>query len=71
MFTILQQQVKKKDKKLRMCIYYRQLNQRMKKDAYALPRIEEILNALSGNKYFSVLEIKSGYHQVEILEEHK
>ena len=63
--------VKKKDNKLRMCIDYRQLNQRTKKDAYALPRIEEILNALSGKKYFSVLDMKSGYHQVEILEEHK
>lgn len=63
--------VRKKDNKLRMCIDYRQLNQRTKKDAYALPRIEEILNALSGNKYFSILDMKSGYHQVELLEEHK
>lgn len=54
-----------------MCIDYRQLNQRTKKDAYALPCIEEILNALSGNKYFSILDMKSGYHQVELLEEHK
>lgn len=63
--------VRKKDNKLRMCIDYRQLNQRTKKDAYALPRIEKILNALSGNKYFSILDMKSGYHQVELLEEHK
>ena len=62
---------RKKDNKLRMCIDYRQLNQRTKKDAYALPRIEEILNALSGNKYFSILDMKSGYHQIEVLEKHK
>jgi hypothetical protein len=63
--------VKKKDSSLRICVDYRQLNQKPKKDAYALPRIEEILNCLAGNQYFSVIDMKSGFHQVEILEEHK
>ena len=62
---------RKKDGKLRMCVDYRQLNQRTIKDSYALPRIDEILDALLGNKYFSVLDMKSGYHQIEINEEHK
>ena len=39
-------------------------------DAYSLPRVDEILEALSGSKYFSVLDMKSFYHQVEI-DEHK
>lgn len=37
----------------------------------ALPRIEEILDRLSGNSYFTVLDTKSGYHQIEIEESHK
>jgi transposase InsO family protein len=63
--------VKKKDGSLRMCIDYRQLNQNTVKDSYALPRIEEILDALGGNSYFTVLDMKSGYHQVEMDEQHK
>ena len=63
--------VKKKNGQLRLCIDFRQLNSRTIRDNYALPRIEEILESLSGNKYFSVLDMKSGYHQVEIAEEHK
>lgn len=62
---------RKKDGKLRMCVDYRQLNQRTIKDAYALPRIEDILDSLAGNKYFTVLDMKSGYHQLEIDEDHK
>ena len=54
-----------------MCIDYRQLNKRTIKDSYALPRIEEILDTLSGSKYFTELDMKSGYHQVEVLEENK
>jgi len=63
--------VRKKDGSLRMCVDYRQLNKITKKDAYALPRIEEILDSLAGNKYFTVLDMKSGYHQVGIEEAHK
>lgn len=63
--------VRKKNGDLRMCVDYRQLNNKTKKDAYALPRIEEILDSLSGNSYFTVLDAKSGYHQIEIEESHK
>jgi hypothetical protein len=55
--------------KLRMCVYYRQLNNNTKKDSYALPRIEELLDSLSGSTYFATVDMKSGYHQVEILEQ--
>ena len=54
-----------------MCVDYRQLNLRTKKDSYSLPRTEDILNALSGNKYFTILDMKSGYHQIEMHEPHK
>ena len=42
-----------------------------KKDSYALPRIEELLDCLAGSTFFSVIDMKSGYHQVEIIEPHK
>lgn len=58
--------VRKKNGDLRMCVNYRQLNNKTMKDAYALPRIEEILDTLPGNSYFTVLDAKSGYHQIEI-----
>jgi hypothetical protein len=38
---------------------------------HTLPRTEEILDFLGGNAYFSVLDMKSGYHQIELKEEHK
>ena len=62
---------RKKNNELRMCVDYRQLNNRTKKDAYALPIVEQILENLSGNSYFTVLDAKSGYHQVNIKEAHK
>ena len=62
---------RKKSGELRMCVDYRQLNARTIRDSYGLPRIEEILDSLGGNSYYTVLDMKSGYHQVEVLEEHK
>lgn len=63
--------VRKKDGNLRLCVDYRQLNQLTKKDSYALPRVEDLLDCMSGNTFFSDIDMKSGYHQVEILESHK
>lgn len=63
--------VRTKDNSLRICTEFRSLNSRTISDAYSLPRVDEILEALSGSKYFSVLDMKSGYHQVEIEEEQK
>ena len=61
--------VKKKDGNLRFCIDLRKLNARTVKDAYALPRIEETLDYLAGSKWFSALDLKLGYWQVELDEE--
>ncbi|KAK7893154.1 hypothetical protein WMY93_022306 [Mugilogobius chulae] len=63
--------VKKKNGKIRLCIDYRKLNSRTIKDAYALPNIEETFSALSGARWFSVMDLKSGYYQVEMTEEDK
>lgn len=63
--------VRKKDGGLRFCIDYRKLNSRTIKDAYYLPRIEESIDTLSGSKYFSKLDLRSGYWQVGIKESDK
>ena len=63
--------VRKKDGSLRVCVDYRELNVKTIKDAYTLPRIDEMLDRLSGSSYFSILDMKSGYHQVEVEESHK
>ena len=56
--------VRKKDKSLRLCVDYRELNKKTIKDAYPLPRIEETLDVLHGAKYFSSIDLAQGYHQV-------
>ena len=59
--------VSKKNGSLGMCVDYRCLKNRTVKDAYALPRTEEVFDVLKGSKYFSTIDMKSVYQQ----EEHK
>ncbi len=58
--------VRKKNGDLRMVVDYQRLNNLTKKDAYPLPRIAETLTLLSGSKWFTVLDLKSGYYQPEV-----
>lgn len=63
--------VRKKNGDIRLCIDYRKLNLRTVKDAYAPPNIEDTFMALTGSKWFSVLDLKSGYYQIEVEEADK
>ena len=60
--------VKKKDGNLRMCVDYRLLNGKTRKDAFPLPRIDESLDALTGARWLSTLDLASGYNQVPMAE---
>ena len=63
--------VRKKNGTVRLCIDYRKLNLQTIKDAYALPKLEDAFTALSGSEWFSVLDLKSGYYQIEMEEADK
>ena len=63
--------VQKKDGKLQFCINLQKLNARTIKDAYSLPRIDETMDFLNGAEWFSSLDLKLGYWQVEMEEDSK
>ena len=56
--------VRKKNRKWRLCIDYRKLNEITIKDSYALPFIDELVSSVIGAKTFSVLDLYSRYHQI-------
>lgn len=61
--------VRKKDSSLRLCVDYRDLNRKTIPDRHPLPRIQDLLDRLGGNSWFSILDQGSAYHQGFVSEE--
>ena len=58
--------VKKKDGEMRFCSDFRSVNKITKKDSFPMPLVADTLDALSGTQYFSTLDLKLGYWQIEL-----
>ena len=63
--------VKKKDGSDRMCVDFRTLNKIVRPVSYPLPLIDDILSLLGNAKYFTALDLKSGYWQVQLDDDSK
>ena len=61
----------KKNGEIRVCVDYRKLNSITKKDSFPMPRIDDTLDKLYGKKFFSTLDLASGYYQIELEESAK
>ena len=59
---------KKKDKTLRLCIDYRQLNRVTVKNRYPLPRIDDLFDQLRGAQVYVKIDLRTGYHQLRVRE---
>lgn len=57
-----------KEKRWRLVIDYRQINKKLVADKFPLPRIDDILDQLGRAKYFSCLDLMSGFHQIPLEE---
>jgi RNase H-like domain found in reverse transcriptase/Reverse transcriptase (RNA-dependent DNA polymerase)/Integrase zinc binding domain/Integrase core domain len=57
------------DKRYRLCVDFRKLNEATISDLYPLPHISEILDKIGSAKYFSTYDLKAGFHQIEVAPE--
>ena len=58
--------VSKKDGALRLCADNRTLNRVTVKNSYPLPRIDDVLHKFSTSKYYTKIDLQSGYHQIRL-----
>lgn len=68
LLAVRQNNIDGSTKKVRVCVDFRPLNQFLEMDAYPIPKFQEMHEAFRGAKHFSVIDLKSGYNQVEVAE---
>ncbi|GBG61273.1 hypothetical protein CBR_g19805 [Chara braunii] len=56
----------KADGTLRLCIDYHGLNRYTVKNNYPMPRSDELFDRLAGNRFFTKIDLRSGYHQIRV-----
>ena len=61
--------VNKKDNTNRVCVDYRKLNKLTVIDPEPMPTAEHLFQRLSGDKFFTKIDLSKGYWQITILEE--
>lgn len=61
--------VRKKSGELRLCVDYRELNRKSVPDRHPIPRIQDMLDSLTGSSWFTVLDQGKAYHQGSLDEE--
>ena len=61
--------VHKKDGGLWFCIDFQKLNNQTKKDAFPLPQMQEAMESMVGARFFSTMDLKSGFWQVKMAKE--
>ncbi|GBG60019.1 hypothetical protein CBR_g350 [Chara braunii] len=60
---------RKADGTLRLCIDYHGLNRYTVKNNYPMPRADELFDCLAGNRFFTKINLRSGYHQIRVATE--
>lgn len=55
--------VRKRDESMRLCMDYRKLNKKIRPDSIPIPRVQDILDNLGGQKCFAMLDVSKAYHQ--------
>ncbi|GBG87099.1 hypothetical protein CBR_g44555 [Chara braunii] len=60
---------RKADGTLRLCIDYRGLNRYTVKNSYPMSRADELFDRLAGNRFFTKIDLRSGYHQIRVAAE--